>query len=268
MSSDGKNSESPTIERVFELLDKWRHFPTYQLERRADVFFALFLPEVLGKRFGAGNLCLIPEFPIKKSLLPAHSSDTTSQSINVDFLGVEQVQDGKEPARRAFLVELKTDNASIKKDQRDGLLQAVNELGLYDLVEGVIDICNSSTKQKRKYAHLLKLLSFLDLVGYEGATFLPEWNKQRWGYSELLRGIKSKKVKESKDWPDLELVYVAPKPHKLLQEKEIDTIDFNSFADTIEKGESDGIGHTFANYLRKWADEDAGSPNPKDLSSC
>ena len=49
MSGKNKNNESPTIERVFELLDKWRHLPTYWLEPRADIFFALFLPEVLRK---------------------------------------------------------------------------------------------------------------------------------------------------------------------------------------------------------------------------
>ena len=47
MSNLGKNGECPTIERVFKLLDNWRHLPDYQLERRADIFFALFLPEVL-----------------------------------------------------------------------------------------------------------------------------------------------------------------------------------------------------------------------------
>ena len=51
MSSDGKNSESPTIERVFELLDRWRHLPAYKLEPRADIFFALYLPEVLSNHF-------------------------------------------------------------------------------------------------------------------------------------------------------------------------------------------------------------------------
>ena len=31
----------PTICDVFDRLDKWRHFPNYQLERRADIYFAV-----------------------------------------------------------------------------------------------------------------------------------------------------------------------------------------------------------------------------------
>lgn len=40
-----------TVEGVFNLLDCWRHLPAYQLERRADIIFALFLLEVLQERF-------------------------------------------------------------------------------------------------------------------------------------------------------------------------------------------------------------------------
>lgn len=40
-----------TVEGVFNLLDCWRHLPAYQLERCADIIFALFLPEVLQERF-------------------------------------------------------------------------------------------------------------------------------------------------------------------------------------------------------------------------
>jgi len=35
------------IDTLFNRMDAWRHFPNYQLERRADIFFALYLPEVL-----------------------------------------------------------------------------------------------------------------------------------------------------------------------------------------------------------------------------
>ena len=68
MSEKSEINKLPTIERVFDLLDAWRHLPAYQLERRADIFFALFLPEVLEKHFNiALNPILVPEFPIRKS---------------------------------------------------------------------------------------------------------------------------------------------------------------------------------------------------------
>ena len=86
-----------TIDRVFEVLDGWRHLPDYQLERRTDIFFALFLPEVLQERFGLAQMPkLIPEFPIKKI--------NNNQSTKVDYLALSD--------DRALLVELKTDMAS------------------------------------------------------------------------------------------------------------------------------------------------------------
>ena len=110
MSDKSKNGE-PTIECVFDLLDRWRHLPAYQLERRADIFFALFLPEVLGAHLSKQENCsveinptLIPEFPIKKR--------DSNQSINVDYFALSQ--DGE----RAFLIELKTDMKSIGKSKK------------------------------------------------------------------------------------------------------------------------------------------------------
>jgi hypothetical protein len=33
------------IDTLFDRMDAWRHLPNYQLERRADIFFAMYLPE-------------------------------------------------------------------------------------------------------------------------------------------------------------------------------------------------------------------------------
>ena len=162
MPSDSKNSESPTIERVFELLDRWRHLPTYQLERRADIFFALFLPEVLEKHFGTGNLCLIPEFPIKKSIIQAYADDDTKQSINVDYLAVS------DDLTRAFLIELKTDMMSIKEKQVKDLKYASGK-GMAEIVGGLKSIAKSdsvtgSRVVRGKYFFLLKELKRLGLI--------------------------------------------------------------------------------------------------------
>ena len=254
MSDNSKIGESPSVERAFELLDRWRHLPAYQLERRADIFFALFLPEVLKKHFGRKiNPLLVPEFPIRKGLLHGNEDN---RSIKADYLAVE---DGAFP-KRAFLVELKTDKASQRGDQDVNLGHAV-DVGLKSLVEGVIDICGA-TDQKRKYAHLLHLLSRLGLIEYEDNLFHAErgllLNKT---LEEMALGEIERKVKNKKKWPCLELVYVAPE-----KVKGATTIVFKEFADTI--GKSDGIRHTFACHLRKWAAQDAGSPNPKDWSSC
>ena len=50
---------------VFKHLDQWRHFPAYALERRADIYFGLVLPEIMKQRFElAGSVTVIPEFPL------------------------------------------------------------------------------------------------------------------------------------------------------------------------------------------------------------
>ena len=54
------------IDTLFNRMDAWRHFPNYQLERRADIFFALYLPEVLEAKLGfAVRPELAPEFPVR-----------------------------------------------------------------------------------------------------------------------------------------------------------------------------------------------------------
>jgi hypothetical protein len=54
------------INQLFKKLDAWRHLPAYQLERRADIFFSLYLAEVLQKRFSLeATPVLIPEFPCR-----------------------------------------------------------------------------------------------------------------------------------------------------------------------------------------------------------
>ena len=239
MSNARKTNEYPTIADLFCLLDRWRHLPNYQFERRTDIFFALFLPEVLRERLSVEiNCTLIPEFPIKKK--------SDNRSKKADYLALSK--DGK----RAFLIELKTDMASRSKKQDDYLKQAAKR-GLCCLVKDVLKIC-STTNEKAKYVHLLKLLSDIGLIEYEDGLF-----PVKQGYSIFLERIKDK-VEKRTHWPSLEVVYIQP--------SSTDTIDFKEFADAIDKGEEERIGRLFAKRLREWADIDAGSPNPKDWPSC
>lgn len=72
---------------MYELLrqlDEWRHLPDYQLERRVDVFFGMFLPKVIEKRFGVCVDTVVPEFPLRKGTLDPESSEG-NQSVVVDF---------------------------------------------------------------------------------------------------------------------------------------------------------------------------------------
>lgn len=294
MSGDGKNSESPTVERVFELLDRWRHLPTYQLERRADVFFALFLPEVLGRHFKHLEIeidsMIIPEFPILLAGLedilmrhgPPRKKPLGFQSNRVDYFAYSP------KSAHSFLVELKTDMSSITspegKKQKELLVEAAKRRELKKLVCDVIDISKSKYADKQKYIHLLWRLSVLGLVEgvnerisslYENAAPVAECDPDRHRKASIrgkklakeLRGVKPAEI----SWPEVKLVYIQPRQWP--DEGGRDVIDFKKFAKIIEEcakemGESDGIRHTFACYLKKWAADEAGSPNPKDSRSC
>jgi hypothetical protein len=98
------------INQIFNNLDDWRHLPAYQLERRADIFFSLYLPEVLFKTKALGLAeipILIPEFPCR--LETVHSIGG-NQSFKVDYLAIAKAANGK-PAQSVF-VELKTEIGS------------------------------------------------------------------------------------------------------------------------------------------------------------
>ena len=241
MSNASKTNEYPTIADLFCLLDRWRHLPAYQFERRADIFFALFLPEVLRERLSVEiNCTLIPEFPIKKM--------GNNQSKKADYLVLSK------NGERAFLVELKTDMASISESQDKYLYDAVDD-GLRKIVIGILDIC-MVTKSRHKYVHLLQLLVDIGLIECEDGPISAES-----GYIRALEKIKDKVEKTRKEnWPPLEVVYILPRSTK--------TISFKEFAGVIKKGGGEEIRQLFAKRLTEWAANDAGSPNPKDWPSC
>ena len=117
MSNLSENGEFPIIKQVFRLIDKWRHLPGYALERRADIFFALFLPEVLEKHCGIKvKLPLIPEFSIDKET-------ENNRYRQADYFALS------ENGQKGILVELKTNMASKRsaygKKQEYSLIKAV-----------------------------------------------------------------------------------------------------------------------------------------------
>ncbi len=144
------------IYTLFDRMDDWRHLPKYQLERRADLFFSLYLAEAIEAKVGfLINPQIVPEFPVKMCFVKP--GDTSSQSINIDYLAVSQSGD------TAILVELKTDEKSRNLVQDEALL-AAHRVGVPTLVCGVVDIFRSPSCDKRKYFYLLEYLEILGLV--------------------------------------------------------------------------------------------------------
>lgn len=137
------------IDQLFDRLDDWKSLPSYQLERRADIFFAIYLKEILQTRFNIPIDFLIPEFPLRiESLTPG--GNNTNLSNKVDYLAINLVQ------KRIFLVELKTEMNSLNPAQ-DEYLKKAKEKGLTRILFDLLDICSHS-RQKSKYKHLFNYL--------------------------------------------------------------------------------------------------------------
>ena len=143
------------IAELFDRMDAWRHLPSYQLERRSDVFFSLYLAEALEAKLGfAVRPELVPEFPLRKGTVYPHLQ--SSEPLHIDYLALSAAGD------RCVLVELKTDNAS-RRNAQDQYLKAAQSCGLPRLIEGVSTLfCGSA--HKRKYFALLRYLEQLGLL--------------------------------------------------------------------------------------------------------
>lgn len=205
------------INQLFSQLDDWRHLPSYQLERRADIFFSLYLPEVLQKKFKLLEApILIPEFPCRIGTV---FDSKSNQSFKIDYLAI--TKDGE----NVFFVELKTDIYSRNKKQDENMLQAEKK-EISELFSGIKDLHKASI-QKQKYLSLYRYLS---------EQLKLEIN---------LDGIISKdtfakfKVKPK-------IVYLQPAKSK----NEYD-IDFEYFANEI-LSTADPLSQRFADSLRNW----------------
>ena len=147
------------IDTVFDSMDRWRHLPGYQLERRADLFFALYMAQALEEKLGFPiHPQLIPEFPVRIGAIQPENN--TNQSFKIDYLALST--DG----RQAVFVELKTVDSS-RRQKQDNYLTAAQTAGLTSLLAGVLDIFRASSS-RRKYFYLLERLADLGLLNIPG----------------------------------------------------------------------------------------------------
>ena len=149
------------IDLLFDQTDLWRNLPGYQLERRADLFFSLCLPDVLKSKLGLPiRRDIIPEFPLRIENLDLDKSSGRERKENLSFklYYFALAEDGE----KSVLVELKTDPLS-KRDAQDKYLIAAAEKELRELVAGVVELFRA-TKLKRKYFFLLERLDKMGLI--------------------------------------------------------------------------------------------------------
>jgi len=223
-----------TIHDLFDRMDRWRHLPAYQLERRADLFFSLYLPDVVAKHTGAAvDADIIPELPIRRDLI--WPEKPTHASVKVDYALFATDRS------KLFLVELKTDDTS-RRDQQDVYLQRCVDLGCRAIVQGIIDI-SRKTKAHQKYGHLLHALAQHGCLRCPPGLGEQLWPSPRAG---LRRQLDQIEVTVDEQEFAVEILYVQP------QGSGHDIIDFETFASHVERQE-DAVSQRFASSLRAWA---------------
>ena len=218
------------INAVFDLLDHWRQLPAYQLERRADIFFSLYLSEILKDALDIHiKGTIVPEFPVKQP--------RTNRSDKVDYLAV--TADG----RKLVYVELKTDDNSLRRTQFDYLIRAAS-CPPHQVLEDLQQIA-MATRKKTKYAALQSILEQMDLFGSQILRF-PE--------SSQVILIQPKSKVES--WVT-----------QMFKDSEVEfsVIGFNQVADIVS-GHKDPISKRFSKSLRLWTPpEDLGRDGDEGL---
>lgn len=222
------------LEALFRNLDRWRHLPNYQLERRADIFFSLYLVGLLQEATGIElEETIVPELPIKRDLV--WTELPTDKSLKVDYVLFAKDRS------RVFFVELKTDRGS-RRDTQDHYLETAKQLGFRRIVEGLCSIIRK-TQAHQKYHHLLTILVSLGYVSMPEDIREYLYPNPRVGLSKHLALV----VPTSLD-SLIEVLYVQPE-----QTEGAGCIDFETFAEFVGRHD-DPLSVTFAAHLRRWRD--------------
>ncbi|MET0340669.1 MAG: hypothetical protein ABW252_06690 [Polyangiales bacterium] len=212
---------------LFARLDAWRHLPAWQLERRADVFFSLYLREVVERECDVALLeCVIPEIPLK---VPG-----SNHADKGDYLLISA--DGT----RAFLVELKTDVRS-RRDGQDTYLARAAADGIEAVLEGIQSIV-LSTSSHQKYFHLLRELERVELLKLPPDLAEYVFPEPRQGLTRKLREITLTTKR-----PRVEVVFVQP----IVTGGGERCIDFECFARHVAR-HPDPLSQRFSESLLRW----------------
>jgi hypothetical protein len=234
------------INRIFDRMDEWRHLPNYQLERRADLFFSVYLPEALERRFGAPVVeTLVPEFPVRIGSI--YPDIPINESYKIDYVAFTQ------DLSRAIFVELKTDDSS-RRTEQDKYLAAAREVGMPALLGGLLQILQA-TGAKRKYIHLLCLIESIGLLRLPREMRILATAAKLRGVGELAKRIEITCPVES-----CEIVYLQPTGNGP------DVLNFSDFSAVVRES-GDAFSLRFADSLLEWAAVEAGKKPPSSCSA-
>ena len=225
------------ISQVFNLLDSWRHLPNYQLERRADIFFALYLQEVIESKMGLkikGQI--IPEFPVRIGSI--YPEIDINKSYKIDYLAFSG--DGE----KAFLIELKTEGES-RREEQDRYLVAAQNVGFVKLIKGLLDIFKATNAKKKYYQLLLEL---------ENGSQISIPSKMK----EIMQNTSLRGINEAA--LDITITSTVRESHILYVQPHgagSSIVNFRDFANVLLNKE-DKLAARFAQSLLEWAEIKAG----------
>jgi hypothetical protein len=219
------------VDSLFNRLDDWRHLPNYQLERRADILFSLYLAQALEDKFGvAVNPLIVPEFPVRIGTI--REDIPINKSFKIDYLAIAKARD------TAYLVELKTDVGS-RREKQDWYLKAATEAGMPALLSGLLEIYRATT-EKRKYFQLFLRLEELELISIPEAMKALVRGENLVGVNEMSKQIQI-------TCPEVRCMTVFVQPTG----DEEDVISFERFRKVVLK-HADPVSLRFAESLTRW----------------
>ncbi|MDZ4204876.1 MAG: hypothetical protein U1C46_08675 [Bacteroidales bacterium] len=204
-----------TIDKLFDLLDDWRNLPAYQLERRADIFFALHLETILRKALSTEVDLIIPEFPVRVGEI-SETLPELNKSFKIDYLAYSK------NSQKVFLIELKTDQRSLREKQ-DWYLENAAKIKVSGLIDGLVKIY-AATQQKTKYDRLLEKLEKIHWIERE-----------------------EKSIKNLKCEIEPEVIYIQP----LNPEGRKNVISFDNIISALSDSE-EPLTIRFVESLEKW----------------
>ena len=239
------------IAAVFDRMDEWRHLPKYQLERRSDIFFSLYLPEVLEAKLGFPiHPEVTPEFPVRKTTIYSHLRG--DDCCNIDYLALSATR------TESVFVELKTDQASRRVQQDDYLLKA-QQVGLPALLEGICSIFRATTRPYRpKWFALMLHLQRMGLLQVPAALCDIMACESHRGAPDASKGIM---ITAPSARP--RIVYVQPLAGEAGDNA---VISFEEYAEVVGR-HADPISQRFATSLLEWASIKAGERPTTEVST-
>lgn len=237
---------SESVGKVFANLSRWRHFPNYQLERRTDIFFSIYLKDILeaylrqkGSKVELLDI-IIPELPLK--------TGKGALSFKVDYVLFSR------DLKTVYLVELKTDVGSIRDSQCAYLKDAARH-GLKRILSDLVEIVGR-TASRRKYYHLLFWLRQAGVL--EFPQELRECNFAN--IERVLPGfIKEVRPTAAANAAGINIIYVVPESSGIAC---CEAIDFAFVIEHLSKHD-DELSRAFADNLGKWVRR-AGDDAPAD----